>query len=189
MIELAYLQQQDDFPADDITQNNADILKAMLSDPGIAGYAHETVERSMTLYRISHLVLRELLGSTEDFNERGAEWFNGGIVQYEVAASLLRSHVVATPLYFNNIVPVQYMSALLKANDQANYFDRAHSDLLNKQPNLCDVIEEVTKRTISPQRSAVEHALFGAAVQRQIEIDAIYDTEQHIMRAISDDLE
>ncbi|GEM_PF-2333637 len=81
------------------------------------------------------------------------------------------------------------MTHLLKLDDQANYFDKAHTRLINDQPNLCDVIETVTKKTVSTSRSTVEHALLGAAVQRQIEMDAIYDTRHEIMPGIYSDLE
>ncbi len=78
MIELIRLQSQEDFPERDISSSNVDVLKTMLCDPGIQAYAHETIERAMTLYRISHVVLRELIGSTTDFNRQGTEWFNAG---------------------------------------------------------------------------------------------------------------
>jgi hypothetical protein len=190
MLELIHLQPQEDFPEHDINEGNVDILKTMLCDPGIKAYAHETVERVTTLYRISHVVLRELIGSTADFNGQGAEWFNAGVIQYESAASLLRlDNVAVKPPYFENLIPTQYMTHLLTAGDQANYFDKAHTRLLNEQPNLCEVIETVTKKTVGSSRSTLEHALLGAAVQRQIEIDAIYDTRHTLIPGIYSDLE
>lgn len=189
MLELIHLQPQADFPEQDITESNADMLKNVLCDPGLREYTHQTVEKSTTLYRLSHLALRELIGTSSDINKQGAEWFNSGIVQYESTAGLLRLNSGEHLSYFDNLVPAQYMIHLLKAKDQNQYFDKAHTRLLNDQPNLCDVIETVTKRTVGAAHSTIEHALLGAAVQRQIEIDALYDTKaQEDLKTFLDEL-
>jgi hypothetical protein len=191
MIELIRLKSQDDFPENDITNDNATILKQMLADPGIREYAHQTAEKSMTLYRMSHIALRDVLNAKPDLGQEGSVWFNYGIVQYEAAADLLRMTIQNRPRYYEDLVSAQYMSALLEAKDQDNYFDKAHTSLINEQPIFCEVVESVTKQTVGSQSRMVEHALFGVAVQRQVELDAKsnFETTQELSRFLSDGLE
>jgi hypothetical protein len=191
MIELIRLQPQDTFPEQDVSANNATILKQMLGDPGIRQYAHETAENSMTLYRMSHIALREVINTQSDFAKEGGVWFNHGIVQYEAAADLLRMTIENRPRYYEDLVSSQYMAALLKAKDQANYFDKAHTSLVNEQPVFCEVIEAVTKQALGATPMMVEHAVFGAAVQRQIELDAKsnFETEEDLQKFLSSGLD
>lgn len=191
MIELIRLKSQDDFPENDITNDNATILKQMLTDPGIREYAHQTAEKSMTLYRMSHIALREVVNTQSDFGHDGGVWFNYGIVQYEATADLLRMTIQNRPRYYEDLVSAQYMTALLKAKDQDNYFDKAHTSLLNEQPIFCEVVEAVTKQTPGSRQRMVDHALFGAAVQRQVELDAKsnFETDQELQFFLSNGLE
>jgi hypothetical protein len=191
MIELIRLKSQDDFPENDISNDNATILKQMLVDPGIREYAHQTAENSMTLYRMSHIALREVVNTESDFNQEGGIWFNYGIVQYEATADLLRMTLANRPRYYEDLVSSQYMAALLKAKNQENYFDKAHTSLVNEQPIFCEVVEAVTKQAIGSRSKMVEHAIFGAAVQRQVELDAKsnFETEQELQYFLSSGLE
>jgi hypothetical protein len=177
MIELVRLKPSENFPENDISEDNATILKTLLCDPGIQEYAHDSSERSVTLYKMSHLVLRELIGESTVLSNKGAEWFNNGVVQYEAAASLLRLNDEKPILHRENLVTIPYMTALLKADENASFFDKAHSRLL-ELPNLCDVFESVTKHTLSSDHNVIQHVLLGAAVQRSIEVDTIHDTIQ-----------
>lgn len=191
MIELIRLKPQDNFPEDDISSNNAAILEQMLIDPGIREYAHDTAERSMTLYRMSHIALNGVVNTESDLGKDGAAWFNYGIVQYEAAADLLRATIENRPRYYEDLVSSQYIAALLKAKDQDTYFDKAHTRFTNEQPIFCEVIEKVTQQTAGKNPIVIEHAIFGAAVQRQVELDAKsnYETEQDLQLFLSSGLE
>lgn len=187
-MEFIHFEQQSDFPRSDVTTSNAVMLEMLLRDPGIQETAHANIERSSLMMRMAHRVFTTLLADTPEFNEQSAYWFSAGVTQYEAASSLLRLADTYHPEYFDSIIPVQHMAHLLHHNDQNDYFTRSYFDFLEEQPLFSDVISSVTEETVSKQRSAVEHALYGAAVQRQIELDAMGITESTILGKLDFDI-
>ncbi|HEV7952161.1 MAG TPA: hypothetical protein VGO98_02200 [Candidatus Saccharimonadales bacterium] len=184
MIETLHLEPQKDFPLTDVSENNAAALEILLADPTLRETCHHTAERTASLYKLSHRVLRELVPTIPGFSTRDAEQFDLGVSQYEAAASLLR---IEHADYLDNTDAAGYVMYLLHNQDQFNYFDRAHSRLLNDQENFSEVMTTIASLTNPSDRRAAENVLFGAAVQRQIEIDAIQHVEQKFRRDIFGD--
>ena len=184
MIEILHLEPQEEFPRADVSENNAAALEILLADPHTRETCHHTAERTSSLYKLSHRVLRELIPTLPEFSASDAEQFNQGVLQYEAAASLLRTD---QPDYLNSTDAVGYVMYLLHHQDHFNYFDRAHSRLINDQGNFSEVMAAISLQTNSVNRRATENILFGVAVQRQIEIDAMQHVEEKFRRDVFGD--
>jgi hypothetical protein len=187
MIELISLEPQKDFPIRDISENNAATLELLLADSTVRESSHHTAERTSSLYKLSHRVLRELVPVIPGFNATDAKYFDQGVIQYEAAASLMRSNQIDQPDYLENVDAAGYVMYLLHKDNHFDYFDRAHTRLLNDQENFTEVITSIAMQTSHSDRRAVESTLFGAAVQRQIEIDALKHAEEKFRRDIFGD--
>lgn len=187
-MEFIHFEPQSDFPRSDISVSNAAMLEALLRDPGVQETAHDNIERSSIMMRMAHRVFSTMLATTPEFNSKSAYWFSAGVTQYEAASSLLRLSDTHHPEYYDSITPAHHMAHLLHHNNQNEYFTRSYLDFLEEQPLFSDVISSVTEETIDKQRSAVEHALYGAAVQRQIELDAMGVSESVILGKLEFDI-
>lgn len=187
MIEQITLEPQNDFPLTDISEHNAAILELLLADPVIRETCHQTAERNSSLYKLSHRVLRELLPTIPGFSSQDVECFNQGVIQYEAAASLIAPVQDGQKDHLNTSDAAGYVLYLLHHNDQFNYFDRAHTQLLNGQEKFSEILTSITMHSDHLGRRAVESTLFGAAVQRQIEIDALNHANEKFRRDIFGD--
>lgn len=187
MIEQINLEPQHDFPLSDLSDHNAATLELLLADPVIRDTCHQTAERNSSLYKLSHRVLRELMPTLPGFNTQDVEYFNQGVIQYEAAASLINPAQSGQKDYLNTSDTAGYVLYLLHNNDQFNYFDRAHTQLLNDQEKFSEILTSITVHSDHSGRRAVESTLFGAAVQRQIEIDALNHANEKFRRDIFGD--
>jgi hypothetical protein len=184
MIELLHLEPQKDFPQTDISPKNAAALERLLADPTIRDVCHHTAERTSSLYKLSHRVLRELMPTIPELRPSDIAQFDQGVLQYEAAASLLRPE---QPDYLDDSDAAGYVMYLLHHQDQFNYFDRAHSRLLNNQEHFSEAMAAIALQADPANRRAAENVLFGAAVQRQIEIDAMQHAEAKFRRDLFGD--
>lgn len=184
MIEQIHLEPQNDFPLTDISDRNAASLELLLADPIIRDVCHQTAERNSTLYKLSHRVLRELLPTISEFSAEDVQCFNQGVIQYEATSSLINPAPGEQKSYLDNSDAAGYVLYLLHHDEHFNYFDRAHSRLLNDQEIFSDILTSIT---IHAGRRAVESTLMGAAVQRQIEIDALTHANEKFRRDIFGD--
>jgi hypothetical protein len=182
MIELISLELQKDFPINDISDDNAATLELLLADSAMREACHSTAERTSSLYKLSHHVLRELIPTIPGMSAQDAHYFNQGVIQYEAAASLIRLDAPGQADHLDDIDTAGYVMYLLHHDDQFNYFDRAHSRLLNDQEKFSEILTSIAMRASHSDPRAVENTLFGAAVQRQIEIDAFKHNEEKFRR-------
>lgn len=187
-MEFIHFEPQADFPRHDVTPTNAIMLETLLRDPGVQEVAHSNIERSSMMMRMAHQVFTQLLSSTPEFTAQSAYWFSSGVTQYEATSSLLRLHDTHHPEYYDTITPAHHMAHLLNHNDQNTYFTDAYFHLTDELPLFVDVVSSVTEITVDKQRSAVEHALYGAAVQRQVELDAMGVSESTILGRLEFDI-
>ena len=187
MIEQVFLEPQKDFPLTDISADNTAILEVLLADTSMRETSHQIAERTSPLYKLSHRVLRELVPAIPGMNPSDAHYFDQGVLQYEAAANLIRLDTPEQAEHLGNIDVAGYVMYLLHNDDHSKYFDRAHSRLLNDQERFSEVLTSVAAHTGQNDRRAVENILYGAAVQRQIEIDALRHAEEKFRRDLFGD--
>ncbi|HET6622363.1 MAG TPA: hypothetical protein VFG56_00310 [Candidatus Saccharimonadales bacterium] len=168
MAFLTGLECQPDFPREDLTETNADLLELMLANFDLVEAGHQQAELISWIYRVGHRsqssASRRVIDSAAQL-----ESFDYGVRTFETASSLVR----ATAGEFDELIVNHNGVALAHAfsEDQLrDYIDGARDKFDSEMPKTVDVVREASSRL---SISLAGYAIFGAALARQFELDAI----------------
>ncbi|HET7629956.1 MAG TPA: hypothetical protein VFK03_01140 [Candidatus Saccharimonadales bacterium] len=165
---LTGLENQPDFPKQDLTESNAQLLELMLANFEIVETGHRQAELISWVYRVGHR--SEVMASQRIMHsEAQLESFDHGVRTFEAASSLVRS----TAGEFDELIVNHNGVALVHAmsDDQLrDYISEAREKFGLEMPKTVEVVTETSKRL---NASLAGYAIFGAALARQFELDAV----------------
>ncbi len=180
IMNLLFLESQPNFPQEDLTDSNAQILDILLSDPSAHAEHHQVAEQGSFLYRFGHPALVSRVASSF-FEREMIHVYEYGIEAYEAIASLatLRFNrpghsYEETKLYFST--PQRLTDTATMLDDQIDEFEAT-------MPNTSHVIESITKRS---NAALAHYAIAGAAMAYTLEKAVIDRPDIMLMRAIDE---
>jgi len=170
-ILVAGIESQPDFPINDLSEKNAQLLELMLCNASLVESGHKGAEQASWVYRVGHPALRVAGGRVlTGSSYTGA--FNHGISSYETIAALLHNVPERCDMFIVNANAVALASAL-RDDKLLDYIDDAAQKFDHELPRTSEVIMDSSQRYY---RTMARYAVFGAAMARQFELDS---TESH----------
>lgn len=164
MDKLAILLPQENFPREDLTDENADLLSILLQNYDAFTRAHTAAEELSILYRVGHGVLAAAARPHIIQHESNA--LSHGIGVYEAVSALVSP---AERAYRNTMLARPHVEmAYLAINEN---FDRETGNLVAlfkyHRPNTSRVVEETADRF---HGGAVDYAVVGAALAYRLDM-------------------
>lgn len=163
------LESQSDFPREDVTENNADMLELLLLHDATIELSHISAEKISYLYRLGHKTLVITAEPHFDDSQRSAA-FSQGIKTFEAIAALIRpdfdiskhgnkphidSEIIGTRQHLTD----EFMGTVEHVRDQ----------FTSELPRTKTLIGQSATRFC---RNYQDYAITGAAVARWLELDA-----------------
>lgn len=158
---------QPEFPLQDLTESNAQLLSVMLANQAIVHGGHEAAERTSWLFKVGHPALR-IAAMRLLTEQRQTEVFSHGIAVYESMTALIKQDITQYSDFVVNI-NASAVAGQLPDEKLRDHIDNAAQRFIHEMPHAAEVVSEVTERFY---RGAGRFALFGAASARQFELDA-----------------
>lgn len=163
---LTGLTPQPDFPREDLSDTNADLLELMLANPDLVHLGHLEGEKMSWAFRVGHpAVVRGTSRLYDD--DTYTEAVDHGVASFEAMATMVGSEVTTDSFTVNaNAVA---LASQLKEYKLQQYIDSALDSFRENTPRAAEVISLSARRFYGALSS---YALLGAALARQFEIDA-----------------
>ncbi len=161
---------QPEFPEKDLTKENAEMLAIILGNQSAAVNAHVLAEGADITLRVAHPLVVDHVSSHTDGARVAAVSYGNNL--FEGAASMVAQY--SAPAQTDGDINRIWVSTV--SHDLFHGGDNpfvAHSDAVDEfktdMPNTAGLIEEASRRFF---RGLTEYAIFGAALERQIILDA-----------------
>lgn len=180
IMNLLLPESQPNFPLEDLTDTNAEILAVLLTDSAALHAHHQVAEQSSFLYRIAHPALVSSIGPTLSDREK-IDAYGYGIEAYESIATLAtlrfnrpgHGEMEWQQYYSTSHTPVD---PLILLSDTIDTFEA-------KMHNTKTVVEDIAKHSHAP---LAHFAIAGAAMAYTLEIDIIDRPDVMLMRALDE---
>lgn len=165
-MKFLHLTPQPNFPHEDITATNREVVSSLLLEPAYANSAHELAEQQVVFYKIGHQALGTLASALQMDMYRDAA-FSYGAATYEMIALTVR------PLTIPDYAPkaiYEKVGDLLSM--QADGFEAGlrlveHEERMSEDaPNMTQVVNLAAE--LQPQFDP-RLVRMGAAMERSIE--------------------
>lgn len=164
-MSLFTIESQPDFPTEDLTDTNAGFLELLLANREIFTLAHDTAERTSSLFRIGHqAIIASLAGYTQEPLQISA--ISSGTAIFEAISTTVRLGNV--PSVHNSQQAVNYFLDAEPTLDYLTLLGDAHDAFCSEMPRTAAVIKESMPSVYRPY---LGYALAGAALTRMAEVD------------------
>lgn len=159
---ITSVKEEPNFPFEDITKDNSNILAVMLSSPEVLAGFHAMAEDAVRLYKLGHASITNALKEILETPQLRAASF--GVTTYEALAAMI-----------NNRPPILQSSRVLELAIGPGLGNQVSIDEMGKSVrifrkqmyNTSEVVLEAS-RSILP--GLPEYVLAGAATARQVEL-------------------
>jgi hypothetical protein len=166
---LITLEPQNTFPHEDVSDTNADMLELLLLNREAVELGHASAEKVSYLYQIGHKALAIAAAPHLNDDER-YHAFSYGIATFEAVAAFVRPQPDAAT-HSNFKVNFKVMNAHRQVSDDFfSAMGNARDAFADQVPRTKLLIGQSAARFY--RQSAIDSALTGAALARQLEIDA-----------------
>lgn len=175
MLLSSPIEHQSNFPKEDLTDANAEVLCLMLSSRELIRQGHTAAETATKIYELGHRALSIAVDRIFE-NTSTAAAFNQGISVYETISSL-----VTHPPQVEEMAPLVLNAFGIERQISARHFDEyiaeAGEVLVLSAPRTAQVVAEtVTSHT---NRYAARIAVIGAAAARKFELDNMIRNQEY----------
>lgn len=157
---------QPNFPSEDITSENAELLELLLSSKDIVDSSHVSSEQISWVFKVGHKVLNTVSIAVLEKSDRFSALDHGASL-YEAMSLLL----AAAPTQTKELFTVQTQAAAwLHASDMrlTNYQEEAFASFSGNLPNAKEVVASASSRFYP---HFTNYAVLGAAMAHQFELD------------------
>ena len=157
-----------DFPRQDLSESNAQLLSLMLANKAIVQQGHNTAEKISFVYRVGHAAIKVVAHDILS-EPRFIRAFDHGVRTYETIAWLTSSAPERCDMFSINRQAHQLVSGLTP-DELSAHIDAAYENLVADLPRTAAVITESAERFYP----AIPHyAVYGASLARQFELDSV----------------
>lgn len=166
---LTGLENQPNFPKEDLTDANADLLSLMLANFELVETGHRQAEIISWIYRVGHRAQAQAGERIMGEKQASLEAFDHGVRAFETASSLIR----ATAGEYDELIVNHNGVALAHAMSDdrlRDYMDEARDRFGSEMPRTVEVLAEASQHLSA---NLAGYAIFGAALARQFELDAV----------------
>ena len=125
------ISPQPNFPHEDLTDTNADLLELMIANHDIRVSSHAAVEQLSWMFRIGHPTILFSAGHIYDEDERLAA-INHGVVSFEAITAMVGGNAAVSDMIPTNREASRLLH--LETTGLSNYFDEAVDELQAKTP-------------------------------------------------------
>ncbi len=157
---------QPNFPREDLTDENADLLELMIANHEIRTSSHEAVERMSWVFRIGHPSILFSAAKIYDEDERLTA-IHHGVVSFEAITAMVGGNAIVS-----DIVPTNREASRLLHLEEVeleSYIDQAVDGLKYETPRTAEVVHASAARI---HTALTSYALLGAAMSREFELRA-----------------
>lgn len=166
---IVTLEPQHDFPREDISDSNADMLELLLLNGEMVELSHLSAEKVSYLYQIGHKGLVIAAASHIDDQARQRA-FSYGITTFEAVAALVRPDIDISA--HNDAIRIN--PEVLGAQQHLEYkfldtVDKVRDSFAADLPRTRSLVGQSAARFC---RDYPDYAITGAAVARWLELDA-----------------
>jgi hypothetical protein len=161
------ISPQPNFPHEDLTDTNADLLELMIANQDIRASSHAAVERLSWMFRIGHPTILFSAGHIYDEDERLAA-INHGVVSFEAITAMVGGNAAVSDMIPTNREASRLLH--METTGLSNYFDEAVDELQTKIPRTAEVVRSSAARL---NRALTTYALLGAAMSRKFEMSVM----------------
>ncbi len=162
---IAGLEMQPNFPYEDLSDVNADLLELMLANHEFVMTGHREAERYANMFRCAHSAIQQGADRLYDDPERIAA-ISHGVAVLEAASSM----VGALPSGREYDITSQSVAiaSVLREPDLHKYISDATELLREETPRLAELSRTVSRRFY---RHLATYAELGTAIERQFVLD------------------
>lgn len=167
-LTLVTLESAPDFPRQDLSENNAEILELLLANNELVTATHVSVEETSWLFQRSHPSLRFAANRLIEETQRSTA-FDHGVTAFETITALVESSPGPLDIHatINNSRAITHG---LTEDELSAYLDHAHQHFVSDMPRTAKVVLDSSKRFFP---ITANYAVAGAALARQFEIDSL----------------
>jgi hypothetical protein len=166
MSMLVRLEPQPEFPNQDLTEPNAELLELMLANASLVETMHLAAESASWVYKLGHPAIRRA-GERLEVLQSKSEAFSHGVSTYEAIAALL-STVPERCEGFTVNTNAAAIAVKMPEDKLVNYIDEARQHFLAETPRAAAVVDTSARRFF---RDVASYAVYGAALARQFELE------------------
>ncbi|HET8883944.1 MAG TPA: hypothetical protein VFM68_00555 [Candidatus Saccharimonadales bacterium] len=166
-MNLITLEAQNNFPHEDISDSNAEILEMLLQNQTIHESSHKSAEAASILYKMGHQTLLTASQIEPELSQSDA--LSHGISTYEAISALVHPNVdaeVHDSITIHPHLKMAYMALRYNFDDET---ERVYSYFGENLPRMRQIVETSAERFHKRPR---EYAIIGAALAHQIDINA-----------------
>lgn len=167
---LRGIESQPNFPREDLTDDNADLLELMLQNEDVLLRGHWAAEEAAWLYNYAHPAARQAGGRLAAV-EPHLSAFSHGVAAYEAIAALVQATPAEQTAESLLVVKANALTLRSHLGEAAlfSYVDGASEQFKAEMPRTAKVVEESGRRL---QCDVAGYAIIGAGVARQFELAA-----------------
>lgn len=163
---LVRLEPQPEFPRQDLTESNAELLELMLANLGLVETMHVAAENASWVYKLGHPAMRRA-GERLQALQSKSEAFSHGVSAYEAIAALLSTVPERCEGLTVNVNAVA-IAIKMPEDDLVDYIDEARQRFDTETPRTAAVVDSSARRFF---RGIAGYAVYGAALARQFELE------------------
>jgi len=161
------ITSQPNFPREDLTPENADVLELLMANEQILDTSHEAVERMSWIFRVGHPSILHSAKKVHDDTSRLSA-INHGVKSFEAITAMVGGEMAIADIFPTHREASRLLH--LEPNLTGNYLDEAMEDFQQETPHTAEVVRSSTARFHGP---LVTYAILGAAMSRKFELSVV----------------
>jgi len=155
-----------DFPQQDLSAHNAQLLELMLANREIVARGHSRAEKVSYVYEVGYLAIK-VVADDIFTNHDSRKAFHHGIRSFEAIAWLTHSAPQRCDMFA--VHNAYKRISILSPDELIGYLDETYQGFAAELPRTAQVITESAKRFFP---SVTQYAAYGAALTRQFALDS-----------------
>lgn len=167
MLLVNPIDHQPNFPKEDLTSKNAEILAMMLANRDLLAQGHTAAESVTSIYKLGHAAFRKAMHRIYDSNST-TDAFNKGIAMYEAISSFV-THPPTTDREALVTMNAFGIAHQMSPHNFDEYISQATDALILATPRTAEVVAEAAAGHGSSHLARL--AVIGAGMARQFELD------------------
>ncbi|HEY1085239.1 MAG TPA: hypothetical protein VGE34_00750 [Candidatus Saccharimonadales bacterium] len=159
------IMHQPNFPVEDLSESNAELLELMMANPDLVMRSHAALEQFSYMFVVSHKSINTAVGHAIDDARRLAA-LDHGVTTFEAITAMVDGHARVS-----DSIPVHNQALRLvhfDPRDLEKHFDLSCAEFQEQTPRTAEVIRVSSARF---HGHLTDYALLGAALSRKFERD------------------
>jgi len=163
------IEAQPEFPAQDLTDSNAESLELMMASLEIVQQMHHAAEQREWSYSVEHPSI--LAGTSRLYEGSFVGAVGHGVTVFEAIHTAVVGQSASRDMLVVNQKATRLFNGSLRENELSDDMIRAVDNFKESMPRTCEVVASASERFIGSYLTA--YAVLGAALEREIALDEI----------------